>query len=189
MGLQFRPAAEVARHVGADFHLGSWCRSEVKVRIEARDRVNLAYWDVDARSKLLELIRRQVAKLLLDRPELVEQGASVPLSPDHDGKICRNLIVKDAQRECRSWDTRMTRGPVPTCGPRTKLSIDSGGWNRYIKRIRCENRARVLTDARRDAQQGQPGVACGRVSGIPFFIAGAKHSGGEVQRPGRVCQQ
>src|SRR5580765_707268 len=25
----------------------------------------------------------------------------------------------------------MTRGPVPTCGPRTKLSIDSVGWNRY----------------------------------------------------------
>jgi hypothetical protein len=91
---------------------------------------------------LLELIRRQVAKLLLDRPELIEQGASVPLSPDHDGEICRNLIVKDTQRECRSWDTAMTRGPVPTCSPRTKLSIDSDGWNRYTKRIRCENRAR-----------------------------------------------
>jgi len=31
---------------------------------------------------LLELIRRQVAKLLLDRPELIEQGASVPLRSD-----------------------------------------------------------------------------------------------------------
>jgi hypothetical protein len=83
----------------------------------------------------------------------------------------------------------MTRGPVPTCGLRTKLSIDSAGWNRYTKRIRCENRARVLTDARRDAQQGQPGVACSRVSRIPFFILGAKRFGGEIQRPRRMRQQ
>src|SRR5882762_4865806 len=95
-------------HVGADLHLGSRSGGEVKVGIEAGNRVNLAYGNVDARSKLLELIRRQVAKLLLDRPELVEQGASVPLSPDQDGKICRNLIVKGSQRECRSWDTGMT---------------------------------------------------------------------------------
>jgi hypothetical protein len=27
------------------------------------------------------LICRQVAKLLLDRPELIEQGASVPVNP------------------------------------------------------------------------------------------------------------
>lgn len=57
----------------------------MEMGIEAGDRVDLAYRDVDPGSKLVELIRRQVAKLLLNRPELVEQGASVPLRPDHDG--------------------------------------------------------------------------------------------------------
>jgi hypothetical protein len=43
---------------------------------------------------LLKLIRRQVAKLLLDRPELVEQGASVPLRPDWDGRFAEILSSK-----------------------------------------------------------------------------------------------
>jgi hypothetical protein len=44
------------------------------------------------------LIRRQVAKLLLDRPELVKQGASFPLGLRHDGKSCSHLIVNDSRR-------------------------------------------------------------------------------------------
>ena len=87
MRLHFRAAAQVTAHICTDLHLGSRSGGEVKVGIEAGDRVNLAYRNVDACSELLELIRGQVAKLLLDRPELIEQGASVPLSPDHDGKI------------------------------------------------------------------------------------------------------
>ena len=58
----------------------------MEMRIEAGDGVNLTDRNVDARGKLLELIRRQVAKPLLDRPELIEQGASIPLRPDHDGQ-------------------------------------------------------------------------------------------------------
>ena len=51
----------------------------MKVRIEAGYRVNLADRHVDPCRESLQLVRRQVAKLLLDRPEFVEQGASVPL--------------------------------------------------------------------------------------------------------------
>ena len=51
----------------------------MKVRIETGDGMNLADRDVVLERELLELIRRQIAILLLDRPELVEQGARVPL--------------------------------------------------------------------------------------------------------------
>lgn len=84
--LEVRSATKVTAHVGAHLHLGTRWRREVKVRIKGGDSVYLANGNVDARGKLLKLIRRQVAKPLLDRPELIEQGASVPLRPDHDGK-------------------------------------------------------------------------------------------------------
>ncbi len=60
----------------------------MKVRIETGNRMNLADGHVDPCRELLQLIRRQVAKLLLDRPELIEQGASVPLDP---ASGCREL--------------------------------------------------------------------------------------------------
>ena len=62
-------------------HFSAWGRGEVKVRIEAGHGVDLAHRHIDPARQLLQLIRRQVAELLLDRPELVEQGASSPLSP------------------------------------------------------------------------------------------------------------
>lgn len=68
-------------HIGADFDLGSRRRRKVKMGIEAGDRMDLADRNVHANGKLLQLICRQVAKLLLDRPELIEQGASVPVNP------------------------------------------------------------------------------------------------------------
>jgi hypothetical protein len=58
------------------------------------------------------LIRRQVAKLLLDRPELIEQGASVPLRPDHDGK---DLQKSYRQRHAAGMSILGHRNDQRTC--------------------------------------------------------------------------
>jgi hypothetical protein len=91
-GLQFRPAAQVATHVRANLHLSSRRWREVKVRIETGYGVDLTDGYIDLRSELLQLIRRQVTKLLLDRPELVKQGARVPLGPDDRGGDLKGIL-------------------------------------------------------------------------------------------------
>jgi len=83
---QFGAAAQVATHVSANSHFRLGWGREMKVRIETSYAVDLADRDIDLHGKLLQLICGQVSKLLLNRPELIEQGASVPLRPDHDGK-------------------------------------------------------------------------------------------------------
>ena len=44
---KFRATAEVASHVGANLHFRAWRRGQMEMRIEAGDRMNLAYRDVD----------------------------------------------------------------------------------------------------------------------------------------------
>jgi hypothetical protein len=54
----------------------------MKVWVEAGYCVDLTDGHIDLSRELLQLIGRQVAKLLLDRPELIKQGAEFPLVSD-----------------------------------------------------------------------------------------------------------
>jgi hypothetical protein len=56
----------------------------MKMGIETRNRVDLAYGHVDSRRQLPQLVGGQIPKLLLDRPELVKQGGIIPLAHDAD---------------------------------------------------------------------------------------------------------
>ena len=105
-GLQFGTAAQVATHVCANLYFRARRRREAKVRIETGYGVDLTNGHIDLCSELLQLIRRQVAKLLLDRPELIKQGARVPLGFDgRVGDLKEILPFQVRAGEYRSWDT------------------------------------------------------------------------------------
>ena len=79
----------------------------MQVWIETRYAVDLRDGNVDFRGKLLQLISWQITKLLLDRPELVKQGARVPLASDDRAGDLRGILPLEAcAGEYRSWDTR-----------------------------------------------------------------------------------
>jgi len=54
----------------------------MKVWVGAGYTVDLTDGHIDLCGESLQLIRRQVAKLLLYRPELIKQGAEFPLVSD-----------------------------------------------------------------------------------------------------------
>jgi hypothetical protein len=78
---QIGATTQVAAHVGADFDFGAGRRSQMKMGIKTGYGVNLADGNIDLRGQLPQLIGRQIPKLLLNRPEMVEQGARVPFAP------------------------------------------------------------------------------------------------------------
>jgi hypothetical protein len=67
--------AKMAAHVGADANIDLWRGTEMKVGIETRDGVNLAYRNVNFSSKDLELVRRKVTKIPLNFPKFFEHDA------------------------------------------------------------------------------------------------------------------
>ena len=75
--LQFICPQQVTAHVGADAHIDSGRRRQVKVRIEAGDRMNPAQWSVERDRQSLQLFRRQIAEFTLDGSQLVEHGGAL----------------------------------------------------------------------------------------------------------------
>ena len=56
----------------------------MKVRIEAGHGVDLAQRHVDLGGQSPQLVRGQVAEFVLNDPEFVEHGASIPLALHHN---------------------------------------------------------------------------------------------------------
>jgi hypothetical protein len=83
-GVEFGPhlvtSAKVATHVSADSHVHLRGRAEMKVRIEARDRVNLTYWDIDFCRKRVKPVGWQVSEIALYGPQLVKHDSRLRIS-------------------------------------------------------------------------------------------------------------
>lgn len=78
----------------------------MEMRVEACDGMNPTDGHIELRGELPQLISRQIPELLLDRPELIEQGARVPLAPRRGfARIAQILTAMMRTRECRSWNT------------------------------------------------------------------------------------
>ena len=61
-------SAQVAAHVGADPHVDSWRRAEMKVWIKAGYRVNLTDGDIDFRGKRRKAVGGEVTEITLYGP-------------------------------------------------------------------------------------------------------------------------
>ena len=80
LGAQLAGAVQVARHVGADSHVGAQRLGQLKMGIETGDAVDLVKGRLSALGKGLQLCRGQIAAAELDGPQIVE---------DHSPRLAR----------------------------------------------------------------------------------------------------
>ena len=76
--LQAGSAAQVTRHIGADADFSLRGRSQMEVRIKAGNRMDLAERHVNLDGEFLQPIGGQVAELMLNGPEFVDQATGSP---------------------------------------------------------------------------------------------------------------
>jgi hypothetical protein len=76
--LQVESSSQVTRHIGADTHFSLGWRCEMKVGIKTGYRMNLAKGYSNSGSEFLQPIGRQVAELMLNGPEFVDQATGSP---------------------------------------------------------------------------------------------------------------
>ena len=68
----------MTRHIGANSYFSRSGRSEMEVRIKAGYRMDLAERHLDLGSEFLQPIGGQIAELMLNGPEFVDQATGSP---------------------------------------------------------------------------------------------------------------